>query len=199
MDLRVVKTRKAIEQAFIRLLSQNTFDRITVQNILDEALVNRKTFYSHYSDKYELADLLIEEQLALFKEALETRLSHDENEEGFPEVLRDFYLGLQENRVNLLALMDVRTERHCLRDELIALLKDAYRERVERDDDMQMDDITLDYLSSYYAATVISSIRWFLETNDERAIKVIENVARRHDSEPAYWFVDTPFAQKRGR
>ena len=198
MDLRVVKTRKAIEQTFIRLLGQMPFERITVQNILDEALVNRKTFYSHYDDKYALADQLIEGQLAMFEKSLAARLSHEENEDEFPTVLRDFYLQLQDNRESLLALMDVHTEQHCLRDEMIDVLKGAYRERVARDEDMQMDDITLDYLSSYYAATVISSIRWFLESNDSRAIDVIENVARRRDDGPAYWFVDTPFAQKRG-
>ena len=198
VDLRVVKTRMAIEQAFIRLLADTPFERITVQNILDEALVNRKTFYSHYSDKYELADLLIEEQLAMLRTALEDRLSHDENEEGFPKVLREFYQNLLENRDSLLALMEVRTENHCLRDELESLLKEAYCQRVANDDDMEMDALNLDYLSQYYAATVSSSIRWFLATDDPHTLDVIEDVARMREENPAYRFLDAPFARKRG-
>lgn len=57
-DLRVIKTKKNIEQSFLRLLEKRSFSEITVQNILDEALINRSTFYKHYSDKYDLARLL---------------------------------------------------------------------------------------------------------------------------------------------
>ena len=44
-DLRVVKTKRAVEGAMEKLLAERPFDAITVQAILDEALVNRKTFY----------------------------------------------------------------------------------------------------------------------------------------------------------
>ena len=57
-DLRVIKTKKNIEESFLRLLEKKSFSEITVQNILDEALINRSTFYKHYSDKYDLARLL---------------------------------------------------------------------------------------------------------------------------------------------
>ena len=53
-DLRVIKTRREIENAMIVLLQQKSFEKITVQNILDVALVNRSTFYQHYADKYAL-------------------------------------------------------------------------------------------------------------------------------------------------
>ena len=52
-DLRVIKTKKNIEESFLRLLEKKSFSEITVQNILDEALINRSTFYKHYSDKYD--------------------------------------------------------------------------------------------------------------------------------------------------
>ena len=57
-DLRVINTKKNIEESFLRLLEKKSFSEITVQNILDEALINRSTFYKHYSDKYDLARLL---------------------------------------------------------------------------------------------------------------------------------------------
>lgn len=45
-DLRVIKTKKNIEESFLRLLEKKSFSEITVQNILDEALINRSTFYT---------------------------------------------------------------------------------------------------------------------------------------------------------
>ncbi len=53
-DLRVVKTREAIQSAFERLLETTEYDSITVSGIAREARVSRKTFYAHYSSVDEL-------------------------------------------------------------------------------------------------------------------------------------------------
>lgn len=44
-DLRVVKTHKVIREAFIMLLSEQEYNDITIQAILERAKVNRATFY----------------------------------------------------------------------------------------------------------------------------------------------------------
>ena len=44
-DLRVVKTHKAIREAFIILLSEQEYNDIAIQAILDRAKVNRATFF----------------------------------------------------------------------------------------------------------------------------------------------------------
>ncbi len=56
MDLRTIKTEKALFKALETLLRVKSFDRITVQDICNEALINRVTFYNHYEDKYDLFD-----------------------------------------------------------------------------------------------------------------------------------------------
>lgn len=53
-DLRVKKTKAALKKGLETLLAEETFDKITVSKICDEAMVNRVTFYGHYQDKYEL-------------------------------------------------------------------------------------------------------------------------------------------------
>ncbi|MFZ3108240.1 MAG: TetR/AcrR family transcriptional regulator, partial [Lactococcus raffinolactis] len=45
VDLRVKRTNKLITQAFIKLLRSKTFDKITINDISDEAMINRATFY----------------------------------------------------------------------------------------------------------------------------------------------------------
>ena len=52
-DLRVRRTKKALSDAFMDLLSQKTFDEITVNELCDVADIRRATFYKHYSDKYD--------------------------------------------------------------------------------------------------------------------------------------------------
>ena len=63
MDRRVIKTRKAIIEAFIRLLEERDFEQITINEIADRANVNRGTIYLHYTDKFDLLDQSIETYL----------------------------------------------------------------------------------------------------------------------------------------
>jgi len=50
MDRRCIKTRKAIKQVVIRLMTEKDISEITIKEIADAADINRKTFYSHYTD-----------------------------------------------------------------------------------------------------------------------------------------------------
>ena len=53
-DLRILRTRKSIQDAFLSLLQEKEFSKITVRDITDRAFINRNTFYLHYSDKENL-------------------------------------------------------------------------------------------------------------------------------------------------
>ena len=48
-DLRVVKSIREIKQAFLRLILKKPMDKIKISDIADEALINRKTFYRHFT------------------------------------------------------------------------------------------------------------------------------------------------------
>ena len=52
-DLRVKRTRKLISQAFFGLLRKKKFEKISIQEIADSAMINRATFYAHYADKQD--------------------------------------------------------------------------------------------------------------------------------------------------
>ena len=53
-DLRVIKTKKAIRQAFSELMSRKPMEDISISDISAEALINRKTFYAHYASVHEI-------------------------------------------------------------------------------------------------------------------------------------------------
>ena len=53
-DLRIVKTQNALYNSLIKLIKDKPFEEIKVADICNDALVNRSTFYAHYSDKYDL-------------------------------------------------------------------------------------------------------------------------------------------------
>ncbi|MEM7116298.1 MAG: TetR/AcrR family transcriptional regulator [Chloroflexota bacterium] len=66
IDLRIQRTRRNIQDAFIHLVTEHGFDALTVQMMADQAQINRATFYRHYIDKYDLAEQV---GIALFEMA----------------------------------------------------------------------------------------------------------------------------------
>jgi AcrR family transcriptional regulator len=58
-DLRVRRTRMALQNALITLLQERDFQAITVRDLTEQAMVNRATFYDHFVDKYALLDSAI--------------------------------------------------------------------------------------------------------------------------------------------
>ncbi len=64
VDPRVTRTRKLIRDALTSLIAQKSFEAITVQDIAEQATINRATFYAHYTDKFALLDGLVREDFA---------------------------------------------------------------------------------------------------------------------------------------
>ena len=60
MDRRVQRTRQLLDDALIAQILEKGYDKITVQNIVDQANVGRSTFYAHYLDKDALMESSVE-------------------------------------------------------------------------------------------------------------------------------------------
>lgn len=56
IDRRVLKTRKALFEAFDRLVCVKDYDKITISELAREADIDRKTFYLHYASIDEMLD-----------------------------------------------------------------------------------------------------------------------------------------------
>lgn len=82
-DLRVLKTEQALFQALTKIMEKKTFDEITVNELCDEAMIRRATFYKHYQDKYDFYAHAIRYVLDLF--------SFSTKEEKAPEDIFENY------------------------------------------------------------------------------------------------------------
>ena len=102
-DLRVVKTQKHIKEAFYELVSEKDFDKITVSDIANRALINRATFYLHYQDKYDLLEKIENEvidQIEAIITEIEIDRLHEHMREGMqlPHVSKILHY-VQENTI----------------------------------------------------------------------------------------------------
>ena len=55
-----VRSRRLINQAFLELLKEKPFEKITVTDIVNRADINRSTFYAHYPDVRGMVEALLE-------------------------------------------------------------------------------------------------------------------------------------------
>ena len=62
-NIQYLRTDRAIQSALLSLLGKKPFEKITVQDILDETPVSRATFYKHFHDKYEIVERIQDEIL----------------------------------------------------------------------------------------------------------------------------------------
>ena len=83
-DLRVRKTKKALFDAFMKLLCEKPFDEITVNELCDTAGIRRATFYKHYSDKFDF--------LTAYTCLLRDRFDRTTWKGAKPPLTRDYYV-----------------------------------------------------------------------------------------------------------
>jgi AcrR family transcriptional regulator len=70
MDPRILRSRRMLMDALAKLLFKKEFEDISVQEIADEATLNRATFYLHYPDKNALLQAMTS---ARFRDLIERR------------------------------------------------------------------------------------------------------------------------------
>ena len=90
-DLRVKRTLESIRRAFEELIVEKEYEKITVTELADRAMINKKTFYTYYPT---LDDLLMEIQDELSNEFSERTKSYTIRD--INKLTREFFLFSEE-------------------------------------------------------------------------------------------------------
>ena len=69
-DRRVIKTKRAIRNAFAELLSHKDINDITIKDIADTADINRKTVYNYYNGIHEILDEIENDLVSSFEKVI---------------------------------------------------------------------------------------------------------------------------------
>ncbi|WP_214738216.1 TetR/AcrR family transcriptional regulator [Exiguobacterium sp. s162] len=107
-DLRVIRTKKLIKDAFFSLIEEQGFEAVTVKQLTERAGINRGTFYSHYVDKFELMEKCVDE---IFEEAERKLIHHlphifgDERTDNSYHYLVPFIRFIEDNQIIMKPLL----------------------------------------------------------------------------------------------
>lgn len=167
MDRRQKKTRTAIFTAFIALLSEKDYDRITVGDVIQRSDVGRATFYAHFETKEFLLKALCEE---LFAHIFEKETGSDDSHchifscDTMDSVFLHLFRHLQKNDHNILDLLSSRNNDLFLsyfQDNLKMLIQNQLHSFAHRKDPRLPDAFWIDHI----AATFVQTLRWWLENS----------------------------------
>lgn len=125
-DKRVIRTKKAIKKALFELLEIKDLSIVTITELTQKANVNRRTFYTHYSN---ITDILseIEEDLV---ESL-TRLLRQFDTSNYRESTYKLFMGLNE-LITVEFDFYFHTVKVDMRGALMARLKDVIKRTTDR-------------------------------------------------------------------
>lgn len=161
-DLRVVKTHKAIREAFIMLLSEQEYNDIAIQAILDRAKVNRATFYKYYSGKGDLARQMIDDFKQEVSQLFQDRLNADS--QMLQMIMENHSQKLFERRQQMLALWKIRSQHHNLYHDMFLMGKQNFIELAKKQ--KATDYLTaaaIDYQATMMATIFMASFKYFYE------------------------------------
>lgn len=183
MDLREKKTKKLIEEQFVKMLGEMEFSHITVRDLCERAWINRSTFYRHYQDIYQLRDMYIDRLLDTFVDSLEGEfLSADHlHDPDYSEKLKESLRHFRQDKDDYLVLWSQKT-----------LGRNVFEEMIERGaEKMEQGIIGNPHiakgkkgLASWYAKLLVNnmmvSVRWWFEHEQQISVETMTGMILRH-------------------
>lgn len=160
MDRRQKKTKKAIIEAFIDLLEEKRYSKITVQEIIDRADVGRSTFYAHFETKDMLLEELCREIFAhVFLEPLHAEISHDftNTEYDFTEQVSHILYHLRDHGAEIARLVSGESG-----EMFLGILKEYAAEAFGPMLHAARSDIPESFLLNYLTGSFADTVRWWV-------------------------------------
>ena len=170
-DPRTFKTNRAIRTAFSKLLSEKSFESITVHDITELAGVNRKTFYRYYKNIPQLVDEIEDDIIRSFDAFLDNT---------------DMIRALENPVIILKHLNELLEADRAMYGYLISLgeniglvskINKSVKEKAQRvsSKHKEFDELSAEIILEYSISGMISVYRkWFLSDRRESIKKISE-------------------------
>ena len=156
LDLRIQKTYLALHNAFTELLEQKPFENITVNELCDNAMIRRTTFYKHFADKYEYYTYYLKEISETFRKEIPSEILNSNINNYFIEMSSRLIIFLTENK----KLMD-----NIHKSNMFVVLLNILSEEIALDfyynarkSNSKMSSIELENFTTFYAGGLLNML-----------------------------------------
>lgn len=165
------RTQAVIMQAFMDLLTRKPLDKITVKDVIEEADINRNTFYYYYENIPALLDALFEQEIRKFSESTEKSDSFVEEYRRLSALLRNnrraiYHIYQSEDRERISRYMETGAE----------LFVEQFVRKAAAPYDLSEEGIH--YVTHFYSYAVVGltmhRIRENVPTEDQSLAELIE-------------------------
>jgi len=165
MDKRQKKTRMAIFNALSELLKHKNYNSISVQDIVDKAIVGRSTFYIHFETK----DALLKEYCDEFFGHITTYSKENKDDWRYAFTEENPYGGIThmlyhlktDNRTIVSVLMNECEER--IFEIFKEYIKEIFRPQIKTWLEKQKDSFPEEILVNHLTSSFISVLKWWVE------------------------------------
>ena len=187
-------TKLALSNALKELLAERPFGKISVSDICQKCSMNRKSFYYHFRDKYDLVNWIFDTEFMELVRAHELNITvrsfdFDERWENIEVFCRYFY----DNRIFYRSVLKVEGQ-NSFSSHFREFLQPLLRLRVEDMLEEEIPQIVYDFVAD---GIVCAIERWLLEKNcisPEEMLKslkkliqiLFKSLDRRANSDPKW-------------
>ena len=164
-DRRIQRTRKLLRDSMLELILDRGYDDISIQDVTDHANLGRATFYLHYREKDDLfRDLLIN----MANEFLATLPKQDKKNDQVLNVKKlEMLFSYVEDRFDFYRIINMGRSAILTSAIVADLIKDNFRvfSSTEIEVYENVTGLPFDFLLSYNASTLKSTLFWWLEND----------------------------------
>ncbi len=164
-DLRVRRTRTLLTQALLSLMKKKPFEKITITDICEKAMVHRTTFYAHFEDKYDL----LRQTMSQFEEPFDSleikELSFDGYKNYYMDVAENIFKYVFENR-DMFKLLIEKNKHESFISFFRKSLTEKLEEELTRCQKSGIDiGVPIPVLANLYMGGGISVMLWWIEND----------------------------------
>ena len=146
-------TKRALAAALRELMEEMPFDKIQIAQICERCDMNRKSFYYHFKDKYDLVNWIFDTEFISFARESAKYLSSDDRWELIERACEHFYADKAFYRKALMITGQNSLSDH-LREYLFPLIKIQIMQLLS-------DDIADEFTVNFFTDAVLCAIkRW---------------------------------------
>ncbi|WP_336773557.1 TetR/AcrR family transcriptional regulator [Paenibacillus sp. MMO-58] len=154
VDRRILKSQDAIKKALLELMTEKTFEEVTIKDISEKANVNRGTIYLHYIDKYDLLDKIIEEHIFNLRE-----LCHSASDMSFQEGNYVWFEYFAENHLFFTTMLNTKSAAF-FRSQFLDLVVQEYKVEVEVTEGKNQ-GLSEEIILQFFGAAVVGAVEWW--------------------------------------